>query len=149
MECSKTSFGNFLELVPTMLYSSFLWKSINSYVWQKIAVVFLFLLYCGFPPYSVNHMKLLTQETFVKSLIVKKNYVTNILKIKKLKMFANCNFICYQLYLEMHISRILNFSSRNGKSGQFLVEKKPRNREISGKGNPNTSSDPEPILRYF
>ena len=30
----------------------------------------------------------------------------------------------------MHISRILNFSSRNGKNGQFLVEKKPRNREI-------------------
>ena len=29
--------------------------------------------------------------------------------------------------IEMHISRVLNFSSRNGKNGQFLVEK---NREI-------------------
>ena len=37
--------------------------------------------------------------------------------------------------VEMHISQVLNFSSRNGKNGQFLVEKKPRNRE---KSYPNT-----------
>ena len=43
-----------------------------------------------------------------------------------------------QCGIEMHISRGLNFSSRNGENGQFLVGKKPRNRE---KVYPNTLSN--------
>ena len=46
----------------------------------------------------------------------------------------------------MHISRDSNFSSRNGKSGPFLVEKNPRNREKHGK---IVVSKNYPILSFF
>ena len=47
----------------------------------------------------------------------------------KAKIFQIMSLNLLNCKLEMHISRVFNFSSRNGKNGQFLVEKKPRNRE--------------------
>ena len=89
----------------------------------KMATCAIFYCFCC----CVNHSS--TQFRKVRTLLVIKSTCS---------VHARAEIM---LALELHISRGFNFSSRNEKNGQFLVEKKPRKREkIREKLYPNTSS---------